>query len=342
MALVELPLQRRPPVIGDIHGAGQMDEGLAEILHPLLFADLVFDRPELQVHGLECLTKRRIDHQATGGQGGVQQRQFSLHIGFPIAFEPHSLDLQDRDLVDQFTYGDGDGDQGGIRSTHAVDRKTKHHGPVSRSVPASADQALPQAFFERAAEQVAPELVGCLLVRRRADGSHTWGVVVETEAYDQSEPGCHGHRRRSPGNETLFGAPARFYVYVSYGIHHCVNVVTGHTDWASGVLLRAMALPEGGERSAAGPGLLARWFGLDRTHNGLPATVASGLWLAPRPSGLPKPPELVQTTRIGVSRGQEIPWRWYLRASRSVSRRAPGDRPPAPAQAWSLQGAVKP
>ncbi|MCP9849674.1 DNA-3-methyladenine glycosylase [Cyanobium sp. Morenito 9A2] len=216
---------------------------------------------------------------------------------------------------------------------------------MNHTIPAGVSQALPRAFFARAAEQVAPELVGCLLVRRRADGSHRWGVVVETEAYDQSEPGCHGHRRRSPGNETLFGAPARFYVYVSYGIHHCVNVVTGHNDWASGVLLRAVALPalpEVHERSAAGPGLLARWFGLDRTDDGRPATRARGLWLAPRHPGLPEPLELVQTTRIGVSLGQELPWRWYLRRSRSVSRRAPGDRPPPPQQAWSLRGVLAP
>ncbi len=50
-----------------------------------------------------------------------------------------------------------------------------------------------------------------------------WGVIVETEAYSQEEPACHGQRRRSPGNETLFGEPGRFYVYVSYGVHHCVK-----------------------------------------------------------------------------------------------------------------------
>ncbi len=213
---------------------------------------------------------------------------------------------------------------------------------------------------------VAPELIGCLLVKHQANGALLWGVIVETEAYCQSEPACHGHRRRTPSNETLFGEPGHFYVYVSYGIHHCVNVVTGRSDWANGVLLRAAALPAEPERSAAGPALLARRFGLDRRHDAQAASAEAGLWMAPRPEPLaawlasspaapgatsatdprsgtcgegeprlqnashanPGMPLVVQTSRIGISQGQELPWRWYLRASRAVSRRAPGDRRP--------------
>ena len=83
--------------------------------------------------------------------------------------------------------------------------------------------ALPYAFFRRPAEVVAPALIGCRLVKRQADGGLLWGVIVETEAYSQDDPACHGYRRRSPQNESLFGEPGRFYVYVSYGIHHCVK-----------------------------------------------------------------------------------------------------------------------
>ena len=72
---------------------------------------------------------------------------------------------------------------------------------------------------------VAPELIGSLLVKRQAPGELLQTVIVETEAYSQEEPACHGYRRRTPSNETLFGEPGRFYVYVSYGIHHCVKVV---------------------------------------------------------------------------------------------------------------------
>jgi hypothetical protein len=85
--------------------------------------------------------------------------------------------------------------------------------------------ALPQAFFCRPGEQVAPELIGCLLVKRQPTGELLWGVIVETEAYSQDDPACHGYRRRTPSNETLFGEPGRFYVYVGYGIHHCVKGV---------------------------------------------------------------------------------------------------------------------
>ena len=198
--------------------------------------------------------------------------------------------------------------------------------------------ALPRSFFARPAEQVAPELVGCRLVLRHADGSLLWGVIVETEAYCQSDPACHGYRRRSPSNETLFGEPGRFYVYVSYGIHHCVNVVTDRPEWANGVLLRALAIPGEPERMAAGPALLARRFGLDRRHDGQPAEPNRGVWLAPRPPQLAVlgVADLVQTSRIGISQGQELPWRWYLRRSRSVSRRARGDRTPRRAEAWPL------
>jgi DNA-3-methyladenine glycosylase len=154
------------------------------------------------------------------------------------------------------------------------------------------------------------------------------GVIVETEAYSQDDPACHGYRRCTPSNETLFGEPGRFYVYVSYGIHHCVNVVTGRADWANGVLLRAAELPGEPERVAAGPALLARRFGLSKAHNGLAAHPDSGLWLAPRLPGLQVDLALTQATRIGISRGQELPWRWYRRSSRSISRRAKGDRQP--------------
>jgi len=97
--------------------------------------------------------------------------------------------------------------------------------PIATPIASTLSQHLSQSFFARPAELVAPELIGCLLVKRQEGGELLWGVIVETEAYSQEEPACHGYRRRTPSNETLLGEPGRFYVYVSYGIHHCVNVV---------------------------------------------------------------------------------------------------------------------
>jgi DNA-3-methyladenine glycosylase len=96
------------------------------------------------------------------------------------------------------------------------------------------------------------------------------------------------------------------------------------------VLLRAVQIPGEPERVAAGPALLARRFGMDRSHDAQLLDPALGLWIAARPVHLPllAPGDLLQTTRIGISQGQELPWRWYWQASRSVSRRMRGDRQP--------------
>ena len=106
--------------------------------------------------------------------------------------------------------------------------------PIATEPIAQDLSALPHAFFWRPAEVVGPELIGCLLMKRQDNGSLLWGVIVETEAYSQDEPACHGYRRRSPQNETLFGEPGRFYVYVSYGIHHCVKraLTSRSSGWA--------------------------------------------------------------------------------------------------------------
>ena len=192
----------------------------------------------------------------------------------------------------------------------------------------SASSLLPKDFFARPAECVAPDLLGCWLVRRWPDGQELRGRIVETEAYAQEEPACHGHRRRSPSNETLFGDAGRFYVYRTYGIHYCVNLVTGLADQANGVLLRALELVGEPPRVAAGPALLARRFGLDCSHDTLPAHPCSGVWVEGGRSVHPGPGPVIQTTRIGISQGQSLPWRWYLQESASVSRRQRGDRLP--------------
>tara|TARA_B100000029_G_C17321803_1_gene868397 strand:- start:37 stop:681 length:645 start_codon:yes stop_codon:yes gene_type:complete len=194
-------------------------------------------------------------------------------------------------------------------------------------------QPLKKSFFSRRAELVAPDLIGCTLVKQETDSRCLCGVIVETEAYSQDEPACHGYQRRTKSNETLFGEPGRFYVYLTYGIYNCVNIVTDKADWASGVLLRAISLPNEHERVASGPGLLAKRFGLNQSHDSLPISIENGLWLAKRAS-TESMQKVIQTTRIGISKAQDLPWRWYLQSSRSISKRAKGDRCPPKMQDW--------
>ena len=176
---------------------------------------------------------------------------------------------------------------------------------------------LDQAFFSRPAQEVAPALIGCQLNRQLADGSLMTGTVIETEAYAQEEPACHGYRSRTKRNNTLFGPPGHWYVYLTYGIHYCVNCVTGTDDWANGVLLRAVAIPHEPPRVAAGPGLLARRFAIDRSFDAQLVHPDSGLWLSPatEPCGA-----VVQSARVGIKQALDLPWRWLLKDHPSVSK----------------------
>ena len=132
----------------------------------------------------------------------------------------------------------------------------------------------------------------------------------------------------------FFGTAGRFYVYVTYGIYFCVNIVTDKSNWASVVLIRAIAMPTENEREAAGPGLLARRFGLNSSHDNQPSSIENGLWLAQR-SSTASLDKIVITTRIGISKAKDLPWRWYLHKSRSVSKRAKGDHLPSAELAWT-------
>ena len=181
---------------------------------------------------------------------------------------------------------------------------------------------------------VAPNLIGCFLIKRQSKNSYLAGIIVETEAYSQEEASCHGYSGKTRRNETLFGEPGHFYIYLSYGINHCVNIVTGKNNWANGVLLRSIAIKGECERVASGPGLLAKRFGLDRNFDNLPLSPKYNFWLA-EGEDLTKIGNIVQTTRIGISQAKDIPWRWYFKNSRSVSKRARGDRIPSREKCWS-------
>jgi DNA-3-methyladenine glycosylase len=188
--------------------------------------------------------------------------------------------------------------------------------------------ALPAAFFERPVLDVARDLVGCVL-------SHgpTAGVIVETEAYHQSEAACHAHIGVTPRTHVLFRAPGTAYVYRSYGIHALVNAVCEPEGVGAAVLIRALEPVEGIERMrerrglhaleqlCSGPGKLTQALGIGLELNA-GDLVTGPMRIGPRPPGWEEP-ELAVGTRIGITKAPELPWRFCARGSRSVSRPRP-------------------
>ena len=172
---------------------------------------------------------------------------------------------------------------------------------------------------------VARDLVGATLL---VDG--VGGVVVETEAYAPDDPASHSYRGRTVRNATMFGRPGTLYVYRSYGIHWCANVVCGEEGVGSAVLLRALEPTHGLEtmrarrgvedvrRLCAGPGSLAQALGITREHDGLPLD-RPPFALRLRDGGA----ELVASRRVGITRAADLPWRYSLRGSLFVSRPRP-------------------
>ncbi len=196
---------------------------------------------------------------------------------------------------------------------------------------------LGRGFFERPSIQVAPDLLGRLLVRRTPEGLRLVGRIVETEAYREDDPASHSYRGRTPRTEVMFGPPGHLYVYFTYGMHFCMNVVTGRDGEGSAVLLRAAEPLEGLQEMAArrgtsdprllcsGPARLAQAFGVGRAHNG--ADLVDGSELAVL-EGRPVPPSSVErTTRVGVRVGLDRRWRFLVRDDPYVSRGRPAAPP---------------
>jgi len=185
---------------------------------------------------------------------------------------------------------------------------------------------LPREFFARTVHAVAPNLVGCLFL---VDG--VGGRIVEVEAYDPGDPASHGYRGPTERNRSMFGPPGHAYVYRSYGVHWCVNLVCDGEGTASAVLLRALEPTRGLETMAArrgtddprrlcsGPGRLCQALAIAREHDGLPLDEAP---FELRARG--GPVDVVAAPRIGISVAGHLPWRYCERGSRFLSRPAPG------------------
>lgn len=176
--------------------------------------------------------------------------------------------------------------------------------------------------FDRPVEDVARQLIGATL---RVEG--VGGLIVETEAYDGEDPASHSFSGPTPRNKAMFGPSGHAYVYRSYGIHWCFNLVCRETGHGAGVLIRALeplwGLDVMRERRGgladrllcAGPGRLCQALGIDGSHDGLPLD-APPFQLESAIADV----VVVEGPRIGITRAREVPWRFGLAGSRYLSR----------------------
>jgi len=177
-------------------------------------------------------------------------------------------------------------------------------------------------FYDRPAEEVAPDLLGMLLVRR-LDGVDRIGRIVETEAYLGSHDlAAHSSRGRTARTEAMFGSPGHAYVYLIYGVYNCLNVVTGPGERASAVLIRALEPISGIDEATNGPGRLCRALRIDRSLYGHDL-LGGELYIA-HPEG-PQPPfEIAAGPRIGVDYAGDWahkPYRFTIAGNPHLSRR---------------------
>ncbi|WP_312721444.1 DNA-3-methyladenine glycosylase [Mobilicoccus sp.] len=187
---------------------------------------------------------------------------------------------------------------------------------------------LTEEFYARPVQEVAVDLLGCVV--RHGEVALR---LTEVEAYDgEDDPGSHAYRGRTPRTAVMFGPPGRLYVYLSYGMHHCANLVCGPDGRASAVLLRAGEVVDGLEVArdrrtragrpvpsdrdlARGPARLTVALGLDRSHDGLDTTVPGASVVVTSPGPSIARSDVRAGVRVGVSGeggGTEFPWRFHL------------------------------
>jgi DNA-3-methyladenine glycosylase len=181
---------------------------------------------------------------------------------------------------------------------------------------------LARDFFARSVHEVAPEVIGLTLL---VDG--VGGTIVEVEAYDADDPASHGYRGPTPRNAAMFGPPGHAYVYRSYGIHWCLNLVCAPEGRAEAVLVRALEPTAGIDAMrdrrglddvralCSGPGKLCESLGVTGHHDGLPLDEPP-FELRERTSE----PAVAVGPRVGITKAVALPWRYVLTGSRFVSR----------------------
>jgi DNA-3-methyladenine glycosylase len=216
---------------------------------------------------------------------------------------------------------------------------------VNEAVPSSL-VPLPRSFFEPAADVVAPALLGHLLVRRTPEG---WcgGVIVETEAYLADDPACHAFGGETARNRAMFGPPGHAYVYLIYGMHHCVNAVCRPRGMGEAVLIRAIEPTLGLDAMRArrrvtnprdltnGPAKLCTALGIDRALDAVDVCdEASMLFIAHHPeheASRRRLGSVLATPRIGITKAADWKLRFVLTGSEFLSRLAARKTIPRPA-----------
>ena len=176
-------------------------------------------------------------------------------------------------------------------------------------------------FLEGPVDQVAPRLLGCELVRT-IEGQTVRARIVEVEAYDQTDMASHTYRGMTARNAAMFGPAGRLYVYFTYGMHYCCNVVAGNEGHGAGVLIRAVEPLEGeaimtanrqgrgGKQLANGPGKVCQALQIDLAFNGHDLA-SEPVRLIERP---PLPPDqVIATPRIGIRHAVDVPWRFVIK-----------------------------
>lgn len=188
---------------------------------------------------------------------------------------------------------------------------------------------LPKGFYEKHDTlTLARLLLGCTLVHQNSEG-RTAGVIVETEAYLQNDPACHAYRKKSVRNAPMFEGAGVTYVYLIYGLHHCINIVSGTAGIGEAVLIRALEPTAGIElmqerrqttdlrNLCSGPAKLVQAMGITMDFNFLPMDSENFHCLESQSIDY----QLVTTTRIGITQGAELPYRFYIGGNRFVSRK---------------------
>lgn len=187
----------------------------------------------------------------------------------------------------------------------------------------------PWTFLRGDSVEAARRLLGCLLVAE-VDGQKVTLKIVETEAYHQSDAASHSYKGRTPRTDVMFGPAGHLYVYFTYGMHYCLNVVTGAEGEGSAVLIRAVepldglsTLRDRRPKASAdtdltnGPAKLCQALGVTKEFNGHDLHLPP-LQLQIEPALLDS--QIVQTTRIGITRDVHRPWRFYIAKNRFISR----------------------